>query len=112
MLTLLAAAALAATPVADDQVLQNDLRCVAALASLGDVADKEDADGIAAVMLYFLGKVDARAPGIDLMAGIEKVLAEPAYNGPTEAVRCAGELSARADALDAIESALKSKPAS
>ena len=112
MLTLLAAAALAVIPVADDQALQADLRCVAALATLGDSAEKEDADGIAAVMLYFLGKVDARSPGIDLMAGIEKVLADPDYSAPTEAIRCAGELSARAEALDAIESALKTKPAS
>ena len=110
MFAILAAAAMtAATPVpAVSDESNADLRCLAALAQISERADKgDDANSLTAVMLYFLGKIDGRTPDIDLVAAIEDVLADPAYDATTEALRCTSELGERGAALDSVGSAVE-----
>lgn len=52
----------------------DDVRCVAVVALLiSQTADDKAKTGLAAGMMYFLGKIDARTPGYDLESALRRI---------------------------------------
>ena len=106
MLSFLAAAAAAAqTPAVplDDP----DLRCVVAVATVSSMAEssasEEEKAGLIAIFMYYLGKTDARYPGIDYVAEIKRVIESPGYlekSFAADVKRCSQEAMARGKALE------------
>ena len=106
-MSLIALALAAATPVPDAN--EQDLRCVAALALIiGSQGEKAD-PSLTAGLLYFVGRLDGRAPGTDLEAGIRRLMA-PADAGQQlkpDMERCGTLLGERGTVLQAIGNNLK-----
>lgn len=102
---VLLAAAAAPAPTEDP-----DLRCVAAISAiLGVVAEKGDADaetttGLTGVFMYFLGRVDARRPGLDYAASLRAVMNEPGYERrlQIDLKRCGAEAEERGKMLKSL----------
>jgi hypothetical protein len=102
---LLSAACVAAlmtatTARADDEAIANDARCIAVFAAMVQMPQYKDAAG--AGLLYYLGRLDARDPKLDLVAAVKH---EAARMDRTEymvvAQRCGSTLKQRNDALKA-----------
>lgn len=92
-----------------------DLRCVAAVSFvLGASDDKElGADGVSgltAVFMYYLGKVDARRPGLDYAKELGGLMNAPDYARqlPADLVRCGKEAEERGAMLQRLGEDLKS----
>ncbi|WP_068070795.1 hypothetical protein [Novosphingobium lentum] len=108
ILPLLAATMAApATPV--DAANAQDVACIALFAAAaGNSTDKDQAGTIAAFM-YYLGRIDARAPGYDLEGHLVALLSDEAYlkdQLPKDGERCGKELSQRGSELDKIGKAM------
>lgn len=108
-LALLAATALPGS--ADDP----DLRCVAAVSFvLGASADDKTLDaegvtGLTAIFMYYLGKVDARRPGLDYAKELGALMNAPGYTRrlPADLVRCGKEAEERGAMLQRLGEDLK-----
>jgi hypothetical protein len=89
----------AAAPVAD----QPDLKClIIAMAAIeSGRADAQQPGVLGAI--YYLGRLDARTPGLDLRSAIaaEEATLKPETMG-AEAARCAAELKSRSAAIRAL----------
>ena len=103
-------AAAAAAAIQPGTPLDQDLHCVTAIAnSLGVAKTEEDKTSLTAVMFYFLGKVDAAAPELDLEKAIVAVASSPNFMTkqlPADLKRCGAEMGSRGQQLSAIGSAL------
>lgn len=100
----LAALATATAAKAEDEAVGNDARCIAAFAALVQMPQYKDAAG--AGLLYFLGRLDARDPKLDLAAAVKhqaERMDRTEY--ATEAQRCGSILKQRNDALKAAAQA-------
>jgi hypothetical protein len=101
---LMIAAQTMATP--DD----SDLRCFAITSAMVSKAPPEAQPGIAAGMMYFMGRVEGRSPSLDLETAVRRVvpsLADAAFF-QAEAQRCASILQERGAYLQKMG---KSEPA-
>lgn len=87
-----------------------DIRCVViSIRMLGSGNDTEKSAALVAVM-YFLGKLDGRSPGLDLeKAIISQVDAMKPDDAKAEAVRCGTEMQERGKSLETIGTALTKK---
>jgi len=84
-----------------DGDLEGDLRCVALLAVAVANTQGEAQAGITAGLMYFVGRIDGVAPGIDLKAELQRIAAtmtDPA----ADMTRCSAILTAKGQALIAI----------
>jgi hypothetical protein len=107
MTFLLAAAAAAGQPALTNDA---DLRCLAAyLIVAGNSGEDstmsaEDKAGVQSIVMYFLGRVDARHPGADLEGAIQQVVQAPSYatslNADVE--RCSAEVEGRGKYLQSF----------
>ncbi|THD77596.1 MAG: hypothetical protein E7812_13570 [Phenylobacterium sp.] len=90
----------ATTARADDEAIGADARCIAVFAAMVQMPAYKDAAG--AGLLYYLGRLDARDPKLDLAAAVKH---EAARMDRTEymavAQRCGSTLKQRNDALKA-----------
>lgn len=104
MMTLLLAAAAATAPV-PDLTRDPDLRCFMAVAyALGALPDEKDPAieaSLAAVMMYYVGKLDGRWPDIDLKKQVTRMIQLPSFRRalPAEMQRCGKEAEDRGAAL-------------
>ncbi|MBC2664542.1 hypothetical protein H7F51_03300 [Novosphingobium flavum] len=92
-----------------------DLRCVAAVAAMIGTLDENKADpevvsGLTAIFMYYLGKVDARYPGLDYAAILTALLSAPGYDRqlPVDLRRCGGEAEERGAMLKDLGERMKS----
>jgi hypothetical protein len=113
---MLAALALLAAAAAEPAITADpDLRCVAATAAvLGTVSEAADTDaetitGITAIFMYFLGKVDARRPGLDYAASLTGLMNSPGYDQqlPADLKRCGAEAEERSSMLKDLGEKMK-----
>lgn len=92
---------------AQDEAISSDARCIAAFGALIQIPAYKDAAG--AGLLYFLGRLDARDPKLDLVAAVRhetERMDRTEYM--TEAQRCGALLKQRGEALKAAGQALAS----
>ena len=103
-------AAAAVVAVQPGSALDQDLHCLTAIANtLGVAKTEEDKTSLTAVMFYYLGKVDAAAPDLDLEKAIVAVASLPDFAKkqlPTDLKRCGAEIGSRGQQLSAIGTAL------
>jgi len=112
--TLLTAAALAlllAAPArAENAALTQDLKCLALSFTMLKSDDPKVADAGKTVAFYYLGRIDARDPSVDLVARFS----DPAMQlSPDDmkavATICAGQLSKRGQELNAASKELAAR---
>jgi hypothetical protein len=116
MTFLLAAAAAAAQPAVTKDP---DVHCMAAyLIVAGNAKDDatataEDKAGIQAIVMYFLGKLDARRPGADFKGEIMRLVASPDYATmlKTDVERCSTEAQGRGTYLQSFGQGAEASPA-
>ena len=109
---------LAASASAAEITREPDLRCVAAVsAALGIMGERKDADaetmsGLTAVFMYYLGKVDARHPGLDYAPPLAALMNAPGYAAalPDDLKRCGTEAEERGRTLRILGEQLKAMP--
>lgn len=107
---LLLASAAAALPQAQSPADEADLRCMAVL-SLA-IAQMPDAQkpGVVAGVLYFMGRIDARASGLDLEAGLRRVSAELTQDLiRSEGQRCGAIMTERGQHLQRVGAAMQGR---
>lgn len=106
---LISLALLAAAPVAEP-VQQRDLRCIAVLsASLASMSEAERGKLVPGV-LYYVGRVEGREPGIDLQSAIVRAVGdEKTFTAMFEAEgkRCGEELRTVGLKLQQVGAALQ-----
>ena len=64
---------------------------------------------LTALMMYYVGKIDARAPDLDYVAEISKLVQVPGYTEAQVAqdmLRCAAEVEARGKGLEEMGKSL------
>lgn len=93
----------AARPLSDDP----DLRCMVAISLVIGTADGTPADSaekasMASIMMYYVGRIDARFPGIDYVREVKRLVEAPGYMENKLAAdleRCGSEAEARGKLL-------------
>jgi hypothetical protein len=108
VVALTAASGVARAQAADTA---GDLKCFVALSMVNDAADPDVTASIRLGRLYFLGRLDGAAPGMDLKKRFLDVggkLSVPDVKA--ELVRCGAILSARAGVLEDIGRSLSAAP--
>jgi hypothetical protein len=101
MLSLILAAALSAPAV--DPATEADLRCIALFAISSGKAPEDKKPGLAAGLLFFLGRIDARSPGFDLEANLRRVmLSETQASLQADAARCGPIIESKGKLLTEI----------
>ena len=102
-------AAAAATTVQPGSTVDNDLHCLAAFASIIDAADEDKKSGLMIVTSFYIGRIDAEAPDLDLEGALVAVLAVPGYQEKTfqaDLKRCGAEMQIKGAALKKVGNAL------
>ncbi|PAX07496.1 hypothetical protein [Sphingomonas lenta] len=102
---LLAPLLIQAAPAASaDPVKNEDVRCLAVMAFATGNTKEQDRAGLVAGTMYFLGRIDARMPGLDYRAALRRLLTDEASLKAfsTEAVRCGAILEKRGGELQAL----------
>jgi hypothetical protein len=94
---------------APDPALEADLRCLAYLSTAVEKAPAAQQPGLAAGLLYFVGRIDARMPGFDYAAALARTPANAARLADLdrEAPRCVRVVGERGRALVAAGQALR-----
>ena len=93
--TLIAAATAASQPL--EPVVEADLRCVTALLyAVGEAGEKKDEKSsglLIAAVAYYVGRLDARSPGLDYGGHIKRLASSPEFGKQLsgEIQRCAVE---------------------
>ena len=90
----------------------SDLRCAAVFAYTAGSVKAEDQPGVVGGFLYFLGKIDARSPGLDLQANLSGMLTQGDFKTAvleTDGMRCAKELGERGNEINKLAKALSDK---
>ncbi len=105
---ILATAAAAVQPSPADM---QDLRCMAAFASLASLSNKpDDQEKMLVGMLYYVGKIDGRGTGFDLAGQLTALVSQPGYAEKyllADAERCGEEMKGRGAELQKMGSAMK-----
>lgn len=109
LIALALQAALMPSPAADP-VLEADLRCLAYLTVAIEAEPSARQPGLAAGLLYFVGRIDARRPGFDYRAALSPTSANAARLAglDKEAGRCIATVEQRGRALVEAGEALRS----
>jgi hypothetical protein len=99
----LAACVVAAGAQAADEGVTSDLRCMAVGLAMSGNANPQIKNAGSLASLYYLGRLDARTPSIDLEAGLKQELMRMSPQDlQAEAVRCGQQLQARGKAVTEI----------
>ena len=110
MFGLIAALAAAAQEPAAPSPYEADLRCMLSISVVLGAGDEQDPESpealsLTALMMYYVGKIDAQAPDLDYVAEIAKLLQAPNYSETQlsgDLLRCAAEVEARGKSLESI----------
>jgi hypothetical protein len=116
MFALIAAMAAATQTPAPAVEYRDDLNCMLAMAIVLGAQEetpesKDNQDGLIGLVMYYVGKIEAKAPNIDYIAEIKTTLADPDYmtkRFPVDANRCADEAGSKGEKLQKIGDALTS----
>jgi len=104
---IMAAMPARAAPVAPGTI-DEDLRCLAVMASLAGNASGEEQNRIMGGVLYFVGLIEGKAPAADLVTELKRVSAEMSEADFDQAAqRCGQKLQEKGRQLDAIGQALE-----
>ncbi|MBT2188584.1 hypothetical protein [Sphingobium nicotianae] len=88
--------------------VEADLRCIAIVAAAVGQAQGEARTGVIGGMMYFIGRVEGRAPAIDLEAELRRIYTALTQEVvETERIRCGGILSEKGQRLQAVGKALQ-----
>lgn len=101
----------AAAPTMDAETLK-DVRCFTALMVMAGTVGEEETKDVAVISQYYLGRIDARMPGLDLEAAIAAEadgLTAPQVE--TLVVSCADVVGKRGEELIVIGKALEERGA-
>jgi hypothetical protein len=110
LLPLLAAVAQPAAQLSPETTA--DLRCAAVFAYTAGSVKEEDQPGVVGGFLYFLGKIDARSPGLDLEANLTGMLTKGDFKTAIlepYGLGCAKELELRGSEISKVGKALSAK---
>ena len=102
-------AAAAASTVQPGSTVDNDLHCLAAFALVLDSAPEDKKTGLMIITSFYLGRIDAGAPDLDLEEALVAVLAAPDYKTKglsADLERCGKEMQIKGAALKKVGSAL------
>lgn len=102
--------ALITAPLAVHDAQLADLRCIAALTSVTSSLPEADRGGVAAGVMFYIGRVEGRDPGIDISEAIIKAIADEekfAATLPQELKRCGTEMQVKGASLTAIGERLR-----
>ena len=102
-------AAAAASTVQPGSTLDNDLHCLAAFALVLDSAPEDKKTGLMVITTFYIGRVDAEAPDLDLEEALVAVLSAPDYKTKTlsaDLKRCGAEMQIKGAALKKVGNAL------
>jgi hypothetical protein len=111
---LLALALALTAPAAAPDPVADDLVCVAVVAMrISQTEDKDIKMGLAAGMMYFIGRLDIRAPGYDLETNLRTLLDKPDVDATLDAnaVRCGGIIQERGAYLSKVGASMQGKSA-
>ena len=103
------AAAAAASSVQPGSKVDQDLHCLAAFSLVGDSAKGEDKPSIMIIAMFYVGRLDAEAPGLDLEDALADVISAPGYRASSfqaDIARCSAEMEAKAGELKKVGKAL------
>lgn len=106
------AAAAAASVVQPGSQVDQDLRCLAAFAQVGDMAEDESKTGFMLITMFYIGRIDAEAPDLDLEKGLTAILSDPGYDDEDLAAdieRCSADMELKVQDLDRVGRALMKK---
>ena len=118
MFGFIAAMAAAAQAPAAQPAYLPDMRCMVAMAIVlgaqddaSDSADgaEEDKDGLIGLVMYYVGKIEAKAPDLDYLSEVNAILQSADYMAkqfPADAERCAAEAADKGHKLEEIGQAL------
>lgn len=104
MISLFAAAALAAAPIQQAAADDPDVRCYTAVTmSLAGLKESGKLDaatetGLTAIIWYYYGRMEVRLPGADFAAAMATMLSRPGYLShelSADGQRCAAEAEAK-----------------
>jgi len=118
MWSLLAAALLAVQPAPADLGQDGDFQCLAVVAVVLGTTPKESLEdlrnvtGLTAIFMYYLGRIDERYPGLDLMTAFKRLDDDEQFKrqfGET-AARCSAEAEARGQKLQDMGRVLQDLP--
>ena len=118
MFGFIAAMAAAAQAPAAQPAYLPDMRWMVAMAVVlgaqDDTSDSaegagEDRDGLIGLVMYYVGKIEAKAPDLDYLSEVNAILLSADYMAkqfPADAERCAGEAADKGRKLQEIGQAL------
>jgi hypothetical protein len=96
---------------AQSETTQADLRCLVAIMESAAAIDKTRPGSSEVAAMYYLGKVDADDPNLDLEAAIRDLVPKmSSQDVGAEDVRCGRKLSERGRAMNVIGQHLTSDP--
>ena len=100
------------TASAEGQATQADLRCLVAIMESAEAIDKARPGSSAVAAMYYLGKVDADDPNLDLEVAIRDLVPKMSLKDiGAEDMRCGTKLGDRGQAMSVIGQHLKNNPA-
>lgn len=114
MFALIAAMAAAAQTPAPEADYRADMDCLLAMTIvLGAYEDKteskENEEGLIGLVMYYVGKIEAKAPGVDYVTEITKIMGDPDYmekRFANDAERCGEEAAGKGAKLEQMGNAL------
>lgn len=98
-LALAVAGAIGGAAHAQDAAVDRDLRCAAVISYFYLTEEEPSDEGLRAV-LYFIGRVQAHEPAVDIRVRLPQAFREIGERLPEESDRCAALFSDGVDALD------------
>jgi hypothetical protein len=102
-----AAPAQAQSPTAD---LDDDLRCLALISAALSQMEADRQGPMVAGVMYFVGRVDGRAPGTDLRTELQRIASTLTDEKiATEGQRCSAILTEKGQMLQAVGAGLQAK---
>ena len=106
------AAAAAASSVQPGSRTDQDLHCLAAFSLVADSAKDEDKSSVMTVAMFYVGRLDAEAPELDLESALAKVLSAPDYRDSSlkaDIARCSVEMQSKGTELQKVGKALSNR---
>ena len=109
---LAAALFFAGGAAAQDSETSNDVKCVAVFSfAAAQQPEPTVLMGASMAVLYFLGRIEGRAPGFDIENGLRLEASKlTGAKVKSELVRCGGVLKSKGEQLQAIGRSMKSMP--
>lgn len=111
LLALFATLSLAAPQAPLDPAVEADIACVASLSAAIPQIPKEEQPAIAALVTYYVGRIDGRSPGLDLKSALTRQFAgktQAEFNKfvQSNGERCGNEMIALGARLQALGKSL------